>query len=113
MQSDMAAELNTRLADEFNVRILATNWFRLPRVFLTKESCVTAPEDIVGKRARSFNLPMFIAGWSALATVPVTISYGETYMGLSQGVAGMTESAVSRPFRRNSTKCCPMSAMRR
>ncbi|MBN9887234.1 TRAP transporter substrate-binding protein [Salipiger abyssi] len=98
MESDLAAGLQQRLRDEFNVRILATNWFRLPRVFLTKESCVESPEDIAGKRARSPNLPMFVAGWESIGTVPVTISYGETYMALSQGVADMAESAGEQVF---------------
>jgi TRAP-type C4-dicarboxylate transport system substrate-binding protein len=93
MDSDIADELNARLRDEFNVRILATNWFRLPRVFMTKENCVTGPADIAGKRARSPNLPMFIAGWESVGTVPVTTSYGETYMALKQGLVDMTESA--------------------
>lgn len=93
MDSDLANGLMAELREDYNVRILATNWFRLPRVFLTKESCVDSPEDIAGKRARSPNLPMFIAGWEAIGTVPVTISYGEAYMGMRQGIADMTESA--------------------
>jgi TRAP-type C4-dicarboxylate transport system substrate-binding protein len=93
MESDLAQGLKDELRDDYNVRILATNWFRLPRVFLTKESCVTSPADIEGKRARSPNLPMFVAGWESIGTVPVTMAYGETYMGLSQGVADMAESA--------------------
>lgn len=98
MDSDMAEQINQELRNEFNVRILATNWFRLPRVFMTKESCVTSPDDIAGKRARSPSLPMFIAGWEALGTVPVTIAYGETYMGLRQGIADMTESAGEQVY---------------
>lgn len=98
MESDLAAGLKDQLRDEFNVRILATNWFRQPRVFLTKEACVDSPDDIAGKRARSPNLPMFVAGWEAIGTVPVTISYGETYMALSQGVADMGESAGEQIF---------------
>lgn len=98
MQSDMAEEMNATLREDFNVRILATNWFRLPRVMLTRDACVDAPEDIAGKRARSPNLPMFISGWEALGAVPVTISYGETYMGLRQGVADMTESAGEQVY---------------
>nr|WP_321981381.1 TRAP transporter substrate-binding protein [uncultured Cohaesibacter sp.] len=98
MKSDLASELKARLRDEFNVRILATNWFRLPRVFMTKEACVTSPADIEGKRSRSPNLPMFIAGWEAVGTVPVTMAYGETYMGLSQGVADMAESAGEQVY---------------
>ncbi|NIY97899.1 TRAP transporter substrate-binding protein, partial [Salipiger sp. HF18] len=98
MESDLAAELKDELRDDFNVRILATNWFREPRVFMTKGDCVHGPADIAGKRVRSPNLPMFIAGWEAIGTVPVTISYGETYMGLSQGVADMAESAGEQVF---------------
>lgn len=98
MESDLAAGLKDELRDEFNVRILATNWFRQPRVFLTKEACVDSPDDIAGKRARSPNLPMFVAGWEAIGTVPVTISYGETYMALSQGVVDMGESAGEQIF---------------
>ncbi|WEX08278.1 TRAP transporter substrate-binding protein [Chelativorans sp. AA-79] len=98
MESEMAAELNKRLREEFNVRIIATNWFRLPRVFMTKSACVDGVDDVAGKRARSPNLPMFIAGWEAIGAVPVTIAYGETYMGLRQGVADMTESAGEQVF---------------
>ncbi|MCA0998189.1 TRAP transporter substrate-binding protein [Alloyangia pacifica] len=98
MESDLAKGLKDELRDDFNVRILATNWFRLPRVFMTKGACVETPEDIAGKRVRSPNLPMFIAGWEAVGTVPVTISYGETYMGLSQGVADMAESAGEQVY---------------
>jgi TRAP-type transport system periplasmic protein len=98
MESDLATELKDELRDDFNVRILATNWFREPRVFMTKGDCVSGPADIAGKRVRSPNLPMFIAGWEAIGTVPVTISYGETYMGLSQGVADMAESAGEQVF---------------
>ncbi|ANT60850.1 hypothetical protein AYJ57_11045 [Salipiger sp. CCB-MM3] len=98
MESDLANGLKDELRDDFNVRILATNWFRLPRVFMTKGACVETPEDIAGKRVRSPNLPMFIAGWEAVGTVPVTISYGETYMGLSQGVADMAESAGEQVY---------------
>jgi len=98
MDSDLTAGLKTRLRDEFNVRILATNWFRLPRVFMTKDACVESPADVAGKRARSPNLPMFVAGWEAIGAVPVTMAYGETYMGLSQGVADMAESAGEQVY---------------
>lgn len=98
MKSDLASSLEGRLRKEFNVRILATNWFRLPRSFMTKDGCVGGVDDIAGKRARSPNLPMFIAGWEAIGTVPVTIAYGETYMGLSQGIADLTESAGEQVY---------------
>ncbi|WP_417462982.1 TRAP transporter substrate-binding protein [Kordiimonas sp.] len=98
MDSDLVAGLKDRLRDEFNVRILATNWFRLPRTLMTKEACVDSPDDIAGKRSRSPNLPMYIAGWEAIGTVPVTTAYGETYLALSQGVVDMTESAGEQVY---------------
>jgi tripartite ATP-independent transporter DctP family solute receptor len=98
MKSDMAAELDKKLRDGFNVRIIATNWFRLPRVFLSRESCIASPADIAGKRTRAPNLPMFVAGWKALGTVPATIAYGETYMALKQRLVDMTESAGEQVY---------------
>ncbi len=98
MESDLAEGLAERLREEFNVRILATNWFRQPRALLTRDGCVDSPDDIAGLRARSPNLPMFIAGWEAIGAVPVTIAYGETYMALNQGVADMTESAGEQVY---------------
>ncbi|HNP66157.1 MAG TPA: TRAP transporter substrate-binding protein [Woeseiaceae bacterium] len=98
MESDLAQGLNDRLRDEYNVRILATNWFRLPRTLMTPDACVDSPDDIAGKRARSPNLPMYIAGWEAIGTVPVTTAYGEAYLALSQGVVDMTESAGEQVY---------------
>ena len=98
MESDLADGLAERLREEFNVRILATNWFRQPRTLLTKDGCVDSSDDIAGLRARSPNLPMFIAGWEAIGAVPVTIAYGETYMALNQGVADITESAGEQVY---------------
>jgi TRAP-type C4-dicarboxylate transport system substrate-binding protein len=98
MDSDLVADLKARLAKEFNVRIIATNWFRLPRAFTTKNACVTGPEDIAGKRARSPNLPMYIKSWEMMGTVPVTTAYGEAYMAIKQGLVDMTESAGEQVF---------------
>ncbi len=91
--SDMAAELQQRLIDEYGVRVLATNWFRLPRAFVTRDGFVTGPEDIAGKRARSPNLPMYYKSWELIGTIPVKTAYSEAYLAISQGLVDMTESA--------------------
>lgn len=93
MDSDLVAELKQRMAKEFKVHVIATNWFRMPRAFVTKDKCVTSPKDIAGKRARSPNLPMYIKSWEMIGTVPVTTAYGEAYMAIKQGLVDMSESA--------------------
>lgn len=98
MDSDIANELNARMIKEFRIRVLATNWFRMPRVFLTKEKHVSGPTDIKGLRARSPNLPMYIQSWKNLGTVPVKTAYGEAYLAISQGLVDMTESAGEQIF---------------
>lgn len=70
MESDLAQGLKDELRDDYNVRILATNWFRLPRVFLTKESCVTSPADIEGKRAVRPTCPCSSQAGKASAPCP-------------------------------------------
>lgn len=98
MDSDLVEGLKKRLADEFKVHILATNWFRLPRAFVTKDKCVEGPKDIAGKRARSPNLPMYIKSWEMIGTVPVTTAYGEAYMAIKQGLVDLTESAGEQVY---------------
>ena len=93
MDSDLVAELKQRMAKEFKVHIIATNWFRMPRAFVTKDKCVESPKDIAGKRARAPNLPMYIKSWEMVGTVPVTTAYGEAYMAIKQGLVDMSESA--------------------
>ena len=98
MNSDIAAELNDRMAKEFDARMISTNWFRLPRVFLGRNKFMRTPDDLKGIRVRAPNLPMWLAGWEAMGAIPVKTNYGEAYLAMSQGLVDGGESAGEQLF---------------
>lgn len=96
MASDMGQSLNRRLVDEFGVRVVTSNWFALPRYLMHTEKFIEVPEDVVGVRTRSPNLPMFLRNYENMGAIPVKVAYGEQYLALRQGLVDMTESAADR-----------------
>lgn len=93
LHSEMLESLNTKLLQEFNIRVLAMNWFRMPRYLLHREHFIRGPADLKGARARTPNLPMFIATWRNLGAVPVKVAFFEQYLALSQNLVEMTEAS--------------------
>ena len=93
LASSMMKELNQRLIDEFNIRVLAMNWFREPRYLLHRDHFIQGPQTLMGARARAPNLPMFLANWKNLGAVPVKVSFSEQYLALSQNLVEMTEAS--------------------
>lgn len=93
MDSELAQQLNEKMVEEFGVRMISYNWFRLPRVFMGRNDFILEPEDLKDLRVRSPNLPMWLAGWAALGATPVKTNYGEAYLAMSQGLVDGGESA--------------------
>lgn len=96
MDSDMGQSLNTRLVDEFGVRVVTSNWFALPRYLMHTNKFILSTDDVAGVRTRSPNLPMFLRNYQNMGAVPVKVAYGEQYLALRQGLVDMTESAADR-----------------
>jgi TRAP-type C4-dicarboxylate transport system substrate-binding protein len=94
LESDIGEELNQRLVDEFGIRVLAYNWYGLPRYIMHRSRFVEGPGDVADVRTRAPTVPMYIANWENIGAVPVQIAYGEQYLALRQGVVEMTESSA-------------------
>lgn len=90
-RSDMRAEIDARLIDEFGIRVIANNWFRMPRYVLHRSKFVTSVDDVAEVRVRAPNLPIHNQNWRCLGANPVVVAYQEQYLALSQGVVEMTE----------------------
>ena len=99
MKSEMVKKIDDKLVKEFKVRVIASNWFSLPRYFMHRKKFILKPEDIKGERVRTANLPMYMTNWKIIGAVPVKVVYGEQYLALSQGMVDMTESAGCRILR--------------
>lgn len=108
-QAHLNAYLNSPLSDpvkklaieKYNMRILETDFNRLPRVVLSKNPVFT-PEDVDGVKFRVPAIPMYMRSWEAMGTKPTRITWGETYLGLKQGVAdameGLFDGVVAMRF---------------
>ena len=93
LASDLVGALNQQLLNEFNIRVLAMNWYRKPRYLLHSRRFITGPASMEGARARSPNLPMFLANWAAVGAVPVKVTFFEQYLALSKGLVDLTEAS--------------------
>jgi tripartite ATP-independent transporter DctP family solute receptor len=93
MESDLAKDLNERMAKQFKVVQISYNWYRLPRVFVHRTKFIKTPADLKGVRVRAPNQPMFIAGWEAMGGVPVKTAYSEFYLSMTSGLVEGGESA--------------------
>ena len=98
IESDMGQGLQQEMVDKFGVRILAQNWYGLPRYLMHKSKFIMSVDDVEGVRTRSASVPMFIKNYENMGAVPVKIAYGEQYLALRQGVVDMTESSAHNIF---------------
>lgn len=77
------------LIDNHGIRILADNWYRLPKVLIT-QSPVFTPDDLAGMKLRMPNLETYIQTWEQLGAKPTVIDWTEAFLALKTGtVVGM------------------------
>jgi tripartite ATP-independent transporter DctP family solute receptor len=90
LDSPLSDPVKKEAREKYNMRILETNFNRLPRVVLSKKPVFT-PEDVEGVKFRVPAIPMYMKSWEAMGTKTTRITWGETYLGLKQGVADAME----------------------
>ncbi len=101
--SDTYEAWKQNLIDEHGVRMLADNWYRLPRVLITRTPVFTV-EDLDGMKLRMPNLETYIETWSALGAKPTVIAYAEAFLAMKTGTVNGMEAPLSGIFPQ---KCYP------
>jgi tripartite ATP-independent transporter DctP family solute receptor len=99
------------MAAKTNMRILTTR-FRSPRQLTTKFP-VNKLEDIKGIKMRVPELPVSVALWKALGTVPTVIPGAEIYTALASGTIDAQENPFSDIYGNKTyeqTKYCALTA---
>ena len=97
LQTFFKSPLNTAIKEKLRkdrgIRIIAENWERPARVLLSKKP-VYSPKDLQGVKMRVPEIEMYLLVWKAMGTQPTQVAWGETYLGLMQGVV----DAMEGPF---------------
>ncbi|MCI9383319.1 MAG: TRAP transporter substrate-binding protein [Lachnospiraceae bacterium] len=104
------SDLNRKMEEEFcdlkGVRIIASNWYRAPRSFVTKTEIASA-EDFVGMKIRVPDLPGSLESVDALGGKASQVAWGETYLALQQGVVDAAEGPFDNLYSMNFYEAAP------
>ncbi len=85
MDSDIGMELENKLEDQ-GYLLLTKHAYQLPKCVISSKPIRTA-SDLRGLKMRVPEWPIYLAGWEAMQTNPVVVTWGELYLALAQGVA--------------------------
>lgn len=80
------------LLKEHGVRVIAHNWYRTPHVVLARKP-IFKPDDFKGLKMRVPESKGQYLSWQALGAKPTTVTWGETYLALRQGVVDAVEAS--------------------
>lgn len=87
--SNAYKQMKDRLTTEHNIRIVADNWYRLPKVLVTTKPVFKAA-DLRGVKLRMPNLATYVETWAAFGAKPTPLAWNESYLAMKTGtVDGM------------------------
>lgn len=85
MESEIEKKIEEKFADEQNVVLISTNWFRPFNIISTKTP-IKALKDLDGLKMRVPEIEMYKNNWEAMGTKATPVSWGEVYLALQQSV---------------------------
>lgn len=91
-ETDVYKEMKVRLINK-GVRIIADNWFRLPRVVLSAKPVKTI-DDLKGLAFRLIGQRIVIDLWKAIGVNPIEIAWADAYSALDLGTVDAMESPI-------------------
>jgi len=92
-QSEIYQKMKTQMIDERGVRIVSDNWYRLPKVLLSKRP-INNLADLQGLNIRMPSLITYFETWKGLGAKPTTIAWSEAYLALKKGVVDGLDSPM-------------------
>ena len=94
------------MIDEHGVRILAKNWYRLPRAIVTKDPAFSIG-DIKGRQLRMPAIETYFLVWEALGANPIEIPWAESYFALERGLVEGMDSPIGSIYGMGFYKAAP------
>jgi tripartite ATP-independent transporter DctP family solute receptor len=106
METETYQAMEQEMIDQHGIRVLAKNWYRLPRAIVTKEP-VFSIDDIKGRQLRMPALETYFLVWEALGANPIEIPWSEAYFALERGVVEGMDSPIGSIYGMGFYKAAP------
>lgn len=110
LASDTYTAMKTEMIEKKKLRVLADNWYRVPRVLVTKFP-VKSIKDLEGKKFRLANIKAYVETWKALGMKPTILPWAESYLSLKTGVVDGMDSPFSSVFPEKFYQAAPYITM--
>jgi len=109
-QGEIYADLKSRMINERGVRVLADNWYRLPKVIITKRP-IKSLEELKGLNMRMPSLKTYFETWKRLGAKPTTIAWSEAFLALKKGVVDGMDSPLGSIYGMKFYQAAPYITM--
>lgn len=86
-------EMEERMIRERGVRVLANNWYRLPKVLVSRKP-IESLDDLQGLKMRMPSLKTYFETWKALGAKPTVIPWAEAFLALKTGIVDAMDSPL-------------------
>lgn len=110
LASDIYAGMKKEMIEKKKLRVLADNWYRVPRVLVTKFP-VTSIKDLEGRKFRLANIKAYVETWKALGMKPTILPWAESYLSLKTGVVDGMDSPFSSVYPEKFYQAAPYVTM--
>lgn len=94
------------MPSKHGVRMLADNWYRLPRVLLTTKP-VRTPDDLKDMKLRMPDLDTYLRTWGALGAKPTVIAFSEAFLAMKTGTVQGMEAPLSGVYPQKFYQAAP------
>jgi tripartite ATP-independent transporter DctP family solute receptor len=88
------------------VRLIADNWYRLPRVLLTTKP-VRTPDELKDMKLRMPDLDTYLRTWGALGAKPTVIAFNEAFLAIKTGTVQGMEAPLSGVYPQKFYQAAP------
>jgi len=109
-EGEIYADLKSRMIKERGVRILADNWYRLPKVLVTKRP-IKSLDDLQGLNMRMPSMKTYFDTWRSLGAKPTTIAWSEAFLALKKGVVDGMDSPLGSIYGMKFYQAAPYITM--
>jgi tripartite ATP-independent transporter DctP family solute receptor len=99
-------QLKKVLLEQKGVKILADNWYRLPKALLTKKP-VHTPKDVVGMKLRMPHIKTYVETWGAMGAKTIVVPWAEAFIALKTGVADGMDSPLGSIYGQKFHQAAP------